>query len=39
MTYMVNFMLQTLNSRGLKSLQAASEFVYKILWDLSAVDS
>lgn len=39
MTYMVNFMLQTLYSRVLKSLQAASEFTYKILQDLSALDS
>jgi hypothetical protein len=39
MTYMVNFMLQTLYSRVLKSLQAASEFAYKILQDLSALDS
>jgi len=36
---MVNFMLQSLYSRGSKSLQVASEFVYKILWDLSALDS
>jgi len=39
MTYTANFMLQKLYSRGLKCLQAASEFVYKILWDLSALDS
>ena len=32
-------MLQTLYSLGLKSLQAASEFVSKTVWDLSAFDS